>query len=139
MQSADGVLIFDDTMEEKPYTDENEIVCWHWDHSQNRNVKGINFVTALYQNAGQSIPVRFELVAKTEHYTAPKTGKPRRRRPVTKHSRFREMLTPCVHNQIPFRYVLADTWFASAENRRFVPLDLAKEFIFPLKPTGRSP
>ena len=52
MQSFTGVLIFDDTIEEKPYTDENEIVCWHWDHSQNRNIKGINFITALYQNAG---------------------------------------------------------------------------------------
>ena len=52
IQSSDGVLIFDDTIEEKPYTDENEIVCWHWDHSQNRNIKGINFITALYQNAG---------------------------------------------------------------------------------------
>ena len=52
MQSFAGVLIFDDTIEEKPYTDENEIVYWHWDHSQNRNIKGINFITALYQNAG---------------------------------------------------------------------------------------
>jgi hypothetical protein len=101
MQSSAGVLIFDDTIEEKPYTDENEIVCWHWDHSQNRNVKGINFITALYQNAGQSIPVSFDIVAKTEHYTDPKTGKARRRSSVTKNARFREMLTQCVHNQIP--------------------------------------
>ena len=133
MQSSAGVLIFDDTIEEKPYTDENEIVCWHWDHSQNRNVKGINFITALYQNAGQSIPVSFDIVAKTEHYTDPKTGKARRRSSVTKNARFREMLTQCVHNQIPLSYVLADTWFASAENMRFIKLDLTKEFIFPLK------
>ena len=133
MQSFAGVRIFDDTIEEKPYTDENEIVCWHWDHSQDRNIKGINFITALYQNAGQSLPVSFDLVAKTEHYTDPKTGKARRRSPVTKNARFREMLAQCVHNQIPLSYVLADTWFASAENMRFVKLDLAKEFIFPLK------
>ncbi len=31
IQTPDGVLIFDDSLEEKPYTDENEIVCWHWD------------------------------------------------------------------------------------------------------------
>jgi len=133
MQSSDGVLIFDDTIEEKPYTDENDIICWHWDHSQQRNVKGVNFLTALYQNARQSIPVRFELVAKTEHYTAPKTGKPRRRSPMTKNERFRQMLAQCVHNQIPLSYILADTWFASAENMRFIHLDLEKDFIFPLK------
>jgi hypothetical protein len=87
----------------------------------------------LYQNAGQSIPVSFEIVAKTEHYTAPKTGKPRRRSPMTKNERFRQMLAQCVHNQIPLSYILADTWFASAENMRFIHLDLEKDFIFPLK------
>lgn len=133
IQSSTGVLIFDDTIQEKPYTDENEIVCWHWDHSQNRHVKGINFITALYQNAGQSIPVSFDIVAKTEHYTDPKTGKARRRSPITKNARFREMLTQGVQNQILWGYVLADTWFGSAENMRFIKLDLAKDFIFPLK------
>src|SRR6266516_8226537 len=37
-----GVLILDDTIEEKPYTDENEIVCWHHSHNKNSHVKGIN-------------------------------------------------------------------------------------------------
>jgi DDE superfamily endonuclease len=40
----DGVLIFDDTIQEKPYTDENELVCWHFDHTQGRSVKGINIL-----------------------------------------------------------------------------------------------
>jgi hypothetical protein len=43
-----AVLIIDDTIEEKPYTDESELVCWHYDHSQGRNVKGINLISALY-------------------------------------------------------------------------------------------
>lgn len=43
------------------------------------------------------------------------------------------MLAQCVHNQILWGYVLADTWFASAANMRFVKLDLDKEFIFLLK------
>ena len=50
IQTPDGVLIFDDSIEEKPYTDENDIICWHWDHSKERSVKGINFMTGLYQN-----------------------------------------------------------------------------------------
>ena len=41
-ESCDGVLIVDDTIEEKPYTDENKIVCWHFDHSKGRSLKGIN-------------------------------------------------------------------------------------------------
>ena len=34
VESPAGVLIFDDSIEEKPYTDENDLVCWHWDHSK---------------------------------------------------------------------------------------------------------
>jgi hypothetical protein len=29
INTSEGVLIIDDSIEEKPYTDENEIVCWH--------------------------------------------------------------------------------------------------------------
>ena len=28
-QSEDACLIFDDTIVEKPYTDESELICWH--------------------------------------------------------------------------------------------------------------
>ncbi len=133
IESPDGVLIFDDTIEEKPYTDENEIICWHWDHSKGRNVKGINFITALYHNQDQCLPVSFDLVEKTEVYTDEKTGKLKRRSPTTKNERFRVMLAQCVRNQIEFGHVLADSWFASAENMRFGKLELDKDFIFPLK------
>ncbi len=56
MQSNEGVMIIDDSIEEKPYTDENDIVCWHYDHSKDRLVKGINFLTALYHSRGMSLP-----------------------------------------------------------------------------------
>jgi len=133
IESPDGVLIFDDTIEEKPYTDENEIVSWHWDHSKGRNVKGINFITALYENQGQSLPVSFDIVEKTQLYPDEKTGKLKRRSATTKNERFRAMLTQCVANRIEFGYVLADSWFSCAENMRHVKLELDRDFIFPLK------
>ncbi len=37
IQSEQGVLIIDDSIEEKPYTDENDIICWHYDHSKQIN------------------------------------------------------------------------------------------------------
>ncbi|MCW5970186.1 MAG: hypothetical protein KIT57_16885 [Blastocatellales bacterium] len=57
VESPDGVIVIDDSISEKPYTDENELICWHWDHSQNRSVKGINFLTAFYQVGGVGLPV----------------------------------------------------------------------------------
>jgi hypothetical protein len=137
VERDDAVLIIDDTIEEKPYTDENEIVCWHFDHAKGRTVKGIGLITALYSTAheGQalSVPVSFDLVEKTETYLDEKTGTEKRRSPVTKNERVRQMLTACCDNKLPFRYVVADLWYGSAENMRYVKLNLEREFIFPLK------
>jgi hypothetical protein len=52
IQSDAGVLIVDDSISEKPDTDENEIICWHWVHSKSRSVKGIHFITAMYHAQG---------------------------------------------------------------------------------------
>ena len=133
MEGVNGVLIVDDSIAEKPYTDENDIVCWHYDHTQGRSVKGINFMTTLYHCAGVSLPVGVTLIAKTEHYLDPKDGKDKRRSPVGKNEYYRQMLTQAGVNQIVFTYVLNDVWFASAENMRFVKHDLHKEFVMPVK------
>jgi hypothetical protein len=133
MEGPEGVLIVDDSIAEKPYTDENDIICWHYDHAQQCNVKGINFVTCLYHNAEISLPIGFELIAKTEHYTDPKDGKKKRRSPKTKNEYYREMTQQAVRNQIQFKYVLNDIWFASAENMNFVRTTLKKDFVMPLK------
>jgi hypothetical protein len=133
IESEEGVAIVDDSIAEKPYTDENDIICWHYDHSQQRTVKGINFVTCLYHNQGVSLPVGFELVRKTERYTDPKDGKEKRRADKTKNEMYRDLLHQAVRNQLPFKYVLNDIWFAAAENMKFVKLTLGKEFVMPLK------
>lgn len=132
IQSADGVLIIDDSVAEKPFSDENDLVCWHYDHAKQTQVKGINFVTALYHSGGVSLPVGFTLVAKTEFYFD-KDGKAQRRSPVSKNESYRQMLQQAVLNQLPFRYVMNDVWYSSAENMRFVKQTLAKDFIMPLK------
>ena len=133
IQQADGVIIIDDSIAEKPYTDENEIICWHYDHSQDRRVKGINFVTCLYHASGYSLPIGFSIVAKTEYYTDKKDGKQKRRSPVSKNEYYRDLLTNAKHNQIPFQYVLSDVWYSAAENMMFIKHDLDKDFIMPLK------
>ena len=133
IEREDGVMIMDDSIAEKPYTDENDIICWHYDHAKGMTVKGINFMTALYEAQGIVLPVAFELVAKTETYHDPKTGKEKRKSPETKNERYRRLLQAACDNRIPFRYVLNDLWFASAENMRFVKLNLGKEFIMGIK------
>jgi hypothetical protein len=133
IEGPEGVLIIDDSIAEKPYTDVNDIICWHYDHTHGRTVKGINFVTCLYHNQDVSLPVGFEIVAKTEIYTDPKDGKEKRRSKRTKNEMYRDLVRQAVQNQIVFTYVLSDIWFASAENMKFVKLTLKKEFVMPIK------
>lgn len=128
-----GVLIFDDSIEEKPYTDENAIICWHYDHSKDRNIKGIKFLSALYYNGEVSMPVAVQLIAKTEAYVDAKSGKAKRRGRKSKNEYYREMVTASVHNHLRFRYVLDDSWYASVDNMKLVKTELECDFVMALK------
>jgi hypothetical protein len=127
-----GCLIFDDTIQEKEWTDENEIMCWHYDHSKGRAVKGINVLNALYHNGEVSVPVAFEVIHKPIQFCDVATRQVKRASVVTKNELMREMLNTCVLNAIKFRYVLMDSWFASQENFEFI-LKKKKHFIAALK------
>ena len=135
IEQDDGVLIVDDSIAEKPYTDENDIIAWHYDHAQGHAVKGINFLSALYHAPGPaiSLPVGFRLVAKTEEYVDKKDGKTKRRSPISKNEHYQALLRQAYTNGVRFRYVLNDIWYASAENMMFVRHTLAHEFIMPIK------
>jgi hypothetical protein len=132
LKGEEAVLIIDDSIAHKPYTDENEIICWHYDHSEQRTVKGINFLTCLYHCCGVSLPIGFELVAKTEYYLD-KDGKEKRRSPRSKNQSYRDKLRQARQNHVKFKYVSNDIWFASAENMNFVKKELQKEFVMPIK------
>ena len=135
VEQDEGCLIVDDSIAEKPYTDENDLIAWHYDHTQGRSVKGINFISALYHAPGPaiSLPVGFRLVAKTEQYVDPKDGKTKRRSPISKNEHYQALLRAAHQNKLRFRYVLNDVWFASADNMMFIKHELAHEFVMPLK------
>jgi hypothetical protein len=109
------------------------LICWHWDHSLGRNVKGVDFLSCLYHTQDTALPVAFQLIQKSEWSTDKKTGKQRRVCPKTKNDYFRDMVACCLTNQLPFRYALADSWFGSAEIMVFVKKTHQKDLIFPIK------
>ena len=137
-QNADAYLVFDDCLIEKQHTDENALISWHWDHAKGRSVKGINLLTAFYvtQKEGDSealcIPVLFELILKTVLFSVIKTKKLMRQSPVTKNELMQSMINQCIHNQLIFKYILADSWYASTDNMHFIAAK-KKYFIFDLK------
>ena len=134
IESEDGIFIVDDTIEEKPYTDESELITWHFDHTFGRNVKGVNILSLLYHNQGVTIPVGFQPIQKTEKYIDKKTGKERRKSVKTKNEYFQEMARIAIlDNQISCRGFLADLSFSSNDNMELTKFDLKKEFVMPIK------
>jgi DDE superfamily endonuclease len=132
VEQEDAVLIFDDTIQEKPWTDESELICWHFDHCQNRTVKGINLLNALYYSGEVSIPVDFRLIRKPIQFCDVETRKLKRASEVTKNELLQEMFLQCLRNQLKFRYVLMDSWFSSKDNFTLI-LAHDKHFVAVLK------
>ncbi len=137
-ETTEACLIFDDTIIHKPHTDENELVTWHFDHTQNKSVKGINLLTAFYvsqkpdSEVALRIPVLYEAVRKEILFCDRETRTEKRHSTITKNELLRSLVEQSLKNQLLFRYVLADSWFASSENMLFIHRR-GKFFIFDLK------
>ena len=131
VESDDSCVIFDDTIVEKKWTDESDVVCWHYDHTKGRNVKGVNLLNMIYHSKNISIPIGFEVIHKYA-YCDIETREQKRKASVTKNELMRNLLQIALHNRIPFRYVLMDVWFAAKENFEYI-VKKKKEFITGVK------
>ena len=132
-QETGGVLILDDTIEEKPYTDENDIVCWHHCHSKNRHVKGMNILSCLVRYDVMTLPVGYEIVKKDVRFCDVKTKQEKRQASISKNEHFRSLIGQAVKNQVLFDHVLADNWFAAKDNLDDIHYELKKKFIIGIK------
>ena len=133
IESDDGVLIFDDTVQEKPYSSENELISWHFDHTVGRSVKGINLLNCIYHSNEASLPVAFKLITKPIQYSDIETRKIKRKSNTTKNDDLIAILKACKKNQLKWRYVLADSWFSSIGNMKFIHEKMKKYFLLALK------
>lgn len=126
-----GYLIFDDTIQPKPHSREDDTNCWHYDHTQNKSVKGINLLNCLYHRKDISIPLSFDIISKPNIMTDD-TGKTKRKSDTTKNQRLLAMFDMAVKNQVKFDYVLADSWFSAKDTFKHIR-KAQKHFIFALK------
>ena len=132
VESEEACLIFDDTIQEKKWTQESEMNCYHFDHTVGKTVKGINLLNALYYSNEVSIPIAFEIVKKSIRYSDLKTKKERRKSDTTKNELMRDIIQTTINNKLKYSYILMDTWFASQENFEFIEKK-KKKFIAAIK------
>lgn len=118
----------------KEFRKENNQVCWHYDHSKNRVIKGIQFMTCFLSNNQNKIPLNQQIISKTEIYNDKKTNKKRRKSPISKNEYFRQILSN-VNNKLKnkYNYILSDSWFCSKENISYMHQNLNSKFIMGIK------
>lgn len=132
-QDVGGVLILDDTIEEKAYTDENEIMCWHYSHTKGRCVKGVNLLSCLVRYGDIALPIAYEPICKDVFFRDITTKKVKRQASVSKNQMFRSMIAQAMTNGVKFDYILSDTWFGAKKNMEFIEYDMKKKFINGIK------
>jgi len=91
-ETQNGVLILDDSIEDKPYTDENDVNCWHYSHAKGDVVKGINFLSCMIRYDDFSLPIGYEIIKKDVEYCDIKTKQHRRKATVNKNQHFRQLI-----------------------------------------------
>ena len=117
---AFAVLIVDDSVLKKSHTDPNALICTHTDHRQRRFVKGLNLVSIRYQAGELARPIAGELIENTEVVMDLKKQKIKAKSMYAQNEYLRAMwrvaLPGWPQQQVAYRYRLANSWYASAEN-----------------------
>jgi hypothetical protein len=132
-ESSGGVLILDDCIEEKPYTDVNDIMCWHYSHSKGTHAKGVNLLSCLVRYGDLSFPIGYEIVHKDIRYCEIESKKVKQKASITKNEHFRHLIKQAYRNNVSFDYVLADNWFGAKDNLNYIHQDIKKLFIIGIK------
>jgi hypothetical protein len=130
-----GCILIDDMLMHKPWTKTNDIVCWHYDHVSQRMAKGILMLNFHYTDAsGISIPLGYEIITKTEDVWSQKYQKNVKKSLFSKNEIMQDKLQILHHrNEVKYKYILFDKWFASIKNLVFIEEELKKKFVCPIK------
>lgn len=128
-----ATLVVDDTIIHKPYSDENDIVCYHFDHCTGTYTKGINLLNGglFYESQDKYIPIFAEIISKTEKFID-KDGKEKRRSKISKNELFQLNFNQVMKNHIKLDFTLFDIWFGSVDNLNFIQAH-KQSYICPLK------
>lgn len=105
---ADGVLVFDDTVLDKPHARHMGLVGKFWSGRHRRVVRGIDRVTALWTDGDALWPCDYRLVDPAE---CPKR---------TKNEHLRQMLAVAKGRGLAPACVAFDCWFSGLENLKAV-------------------
>lgn len=121
----------DDSIQAKPYSEVNGVVNWHYDHTQGWCVKGINFVSALWSDEEVNVPLSLQVVEKDLTYNKKKDTEEWQIKK-SKNALFQQIVEKLTRSK-EVDYVLADSWYSSKDNMKYVFQQCETHFIMALK------
>jgi hypothetical protein len=107
VRRAEGVLVLDDTVLDKPYARKMDLVHPQWSGKHHQVVRGIGLVTLLWTDGDRHLPCDYRI------YDKASDGK-------TKNDHFRELLFEAAARGFKPECVLFDGWYGSLENLKAV-------------------
>jgi len=115
-----GVIIADDVVLNKSRSEKMELTAWQYSRTEHDIVKGIGVLNMLWKNSEESVtPMDYRI------YHPPTDGK-------TKNDHFRDMLGLAKKRGVCPCAVLADTWYSSLDNLKYIR-DLGWIWVMPLR------
>lgn len=108
IEKETGYLIGDDSVLNKRFSRENELVGRHWSGNEHHLICGIDLVNLLWTKGEECIPCDYRIYQSEEKKTK------------TKNQYFREMLATAKEQGFKPLYILADCWYGSVENMDFI-------------------
>lgn len=103
---ADGILIIDDSVLDKPHAEFIDLVGRHFSGKHHRVVQGIDLVTLLWTDGERHIPTDYRIFHKPEG--------------LTKNDHFRAMIQTAHQRGFKPRLVAFDGWYASLDNLKLL-------------------
>ena len=98
-----GVLVLDDSVQDKPYARQMDLVHYQWSGKQHGVVKGIGLLTLLWTDGDRHLPCDYRIYDKVVD------GK-------TKNDHFRDLLLAARDRGFAPAHVLFDSWYGGTEN-----------------------
>ena len=112
-------LIVDDTVLDKQWSPNNELVRYHWSGNEHSVIRGISLVNLLATTGKDCIPIDYRIYEGKESK-------------MTKNDHFLAMLDTAKERGFKPRYVLADAWYGSVMNLKKIR-SLGWKFIIGMK------
>lgn len=112
-------LIVDDTVLDKRWSPQNELVDFHWSGNEHKVTRGISLVNLLATHDNDCIPVDYRV------YAGSKDEK-------NKNEHFIDMLKNAKKRGFTPNFVMADSWYSSLDNMKYIT-KLGWKFIFGIK------